>query len=419
MRLITNNLVENNLIYEPPNSGSDTFINFSTEINKNFLSEIEYLIIHYKYQATWTAESDIFEYFIPETLEKLRSKQCILFVDISLEGWSPKNSPVVISLHKSCEKNSIDPRKIYYLTSNHRESTCYSVFLYSNYPNSINNINICENIFISELSRFRGQKITFEQHQELTEKYHNNKIFLQLSRRNRSFRVMANHQLHLNNLVHYAAVSQDKLTQSEQQDMLHEYYKSPYIDKVFLEDDIRKWNDTCLPYVVDDPDFTINWAAENYTLKYNETLFSIVLETSAEDVGGTSMFLSEKTFKAMANRHPLIVFGHKGSNHFLRDLGFKTYESYFDIDQFDFINDNYLRYNMILKQVKLISNDLMNKSLKERVKWKFKNQEVLDHNYELIFESTHSKQFSMKLHETIKSYFFGNFYCQFNMSPHL
>jgi len=419
MKLLTDNLVENNLIYEPANSGSDTFVNFPTDINHKFLSEVEYIIVHYKYLETWTTESDIFKHFKPEIVEKLKNQRCILFIDVSLEGWSPKNSPISISLHQSCRKNGIDPRKIYYLTGNHRESTCYSVYLYSNFPNQTDNINICQNIFISELSRYPGGKITYEKHKVLTETLHNNKLFLQLSRRNRSFRVMANHQLYLNELVHYANVSQDKLTEYEQQDMLHEYYKSPFVEKVFHLDEIKKWNDNCLPYIVDYPDFNTNWAAENYTLKYHETLFSIVLETNADTVGDTSMFLSEKTFKAISNRHPLIIFGHKGSNHFLRDLGLMTYEKYFDIQKFDNINDNFLRYKTILEQVKALCQQLVNQSLKERINWKFKHQEILDHNYEQIFESVHSKEVSRKLHMTIKSYFESNFHSEFNVSPNL
>lgn len=419
MKLLSDNLIDNNLIYEPANSGSDSFINFPTSINNEFLSDVEYMIVHLKYLESWVKESDIFQYFSPERLEKLKHDRCLLFVDISLEGWSPKNSPITISLHLSCLKNGIDPRKIYYLTSNHRESTCYSVFLYNEFPNVRENINVCENIFISELSRFPGGKISSDKHKELTERCHSNKLFLQLSRRNRSFRIMANHQLYLHGLVHHAHVSQDILTEYEQQDMLHEYYKSPFVDKVFLIDDIKKWNDHCLPYTVDYPDFTTNWAAENFTLKYHQTLFSIVLETSADDVGGTSMFLSEKTFKAMSNRHPLIVFGHKGSNHFLRDLGFMTYEKYFDIAKFDHINDNYLRYNKIIEQVKAICKDLENKSLKDRISWKYQQQEILDHNYEQVFESLHSKNFAEKLHMTIKSFFEGNFHSQFYTNPHI
>jgi len=419
MNIIFENLKENHVIYEPNYAGADRFINADTEVNQRYLSDIEFIRINLLYTDAWKLETDIFEFFKEESLEKLRHGRCVLILDITLEGWSPKNSKITISLHQSCIKNGVDPRKVFYLTSNHKEASCYSVFLYSNYSHYVDSLNICENIMISELSRFPAPPITMEEQKTYCQRFHNEKLFLQLSRRNRVLRVLANHQLYINNLINHASVSQDKLTDYEIHALNHEYHKSPYASIKYSFEELKKWNDTQLPYVVDYPDFDTNWAAENMTLKYHETLFSVVLETSMEDNGGTAMFISEKTFKAMMNRHPLIIFGQKGVNHFLRDLGFLTYENYFNIESFDFENDHYLRYETMLKQIKNICNTLKTQSLKERIKWRFQHESILEHNYSKLFHSVHSNNVALKLHETIKSYFDNNFHGKFNQNPYL
>jgi len=416
MKIIFDNLIDNHIIYEPQWAGADRFINLDTEINKNHLQNVEFIRLNLKYTDAWKLETDIFEYFKPESLRKLREEQCLLFLDITLEGWSPRHSKITVSLHQSCRKNQIDLRKVYYLTSNHREAVCYSVYLYTQNEGP-DNINIVENIMISELSRFPAPPLNFKQQEKMCEKFHADKLFLQLSRRNRTPRLMANYELYRNNLTYLADVSQDKLTEHEIYGARNEFLRSPYLDKSIEFEEIKQWNDDHLPYMVDYTDFNTNWAAENGPLKYHKTLFSVVLETSVEDVGGTSMFISEKTFKAIMNRHPLIIFGQKGCNHFLHDLGFKTYENYFNISKLDFENDTYLRYKMIIEQVKMICQQLKKQSLKERIKWRFQHMSIIEHNYNLVFHSVHSCLLSYKLHQTIKSYFDGNFHSKFNQNP--
>lgn len=418
MNIILGNVNDNMVIYEPQWAGADRFINEKTETNQKYLNDVDCYRVNLNYVGNWKLETDIFEFFKPESLERLRTDKCILVVDITLEGWSPKNSQITVSLHNSCIKHQIDPRKVYYFTSNHREATCYSVFLYSQYNTLQANLNIVENIIISELARTPATPIDFITQKSLCQKFHGDKIFLQLSRRNRSARIMANHELYLNDLHIHAHVSQDRLTDFEVGQAYHEYCRSPYAPKGVTWQQIKKWNDDHLPYVVDYPDFDTNWAAENGTLKYHQTLFSVVLETSMEDVGGTSLFLSEKTFKAIMHRHPLIIFGQRGVNHFLRDLGFATYENYFDIAEFDFEVDHYKRYNLILRQIKPLVKQLLNMPLKERITWRFQHQQILEHNYQALVNSVHSVKLSERFHETVRSYFDGNFLSQFTPNPY-
>lgn len=59
---------------------------------------------------------------------------------------------------------------------------------------------------------------------------------------------------------------------------------------------------------------------------YSNTGYSVVLETSIDDV----KFITEKTFKPIANGHPFIVLGSPGILKVLQNYGFQTFDSIID-----------------------------------------------------------------------------------------
>jgi hypothetical protein len=59
---------------------------------------------------------------------------------------------------------------------------------------------------------------------------------------------------------------------------------------------------------------------------YSNTCFSMVVETMVED----KLFISEKSFKPFAFKHPFITFGCPGTLQYLRDRGFKTFDHILD-----------------------------------------------------------------------------------------
>lgn len=63
---------------------------------------------------------------------------------------------------------------------------------------------------------------------------------------------------------------------------------------------------------------------------YNATAMSLVIESRADSNNNTQPFLTEKTFKPMAFRHPFVVCGDAGSLKFLKSLGFETFDNLFD-----------------------------------------------------------------------------------------
>ena len=100
-------------------------------------------------------------------------------------------------------------------------------------------------------------------------------------------------------------------------------------------------------------------------------------------------------------------------------MGFRTYEQWFDISQFDLETDPVVRFRKIKECVTNAVDHLKNLSIQERVKWRFMNQDILDHNYNLLMHRTLRQREANNLHSTIKSYFFGQFFSQLAVNPNL
>lgn len=83
---------------------------------------------------------------------------------------------------------------------------------------------------------------------------------------------------------------------------------------------------------------------------YQETKFSLIAET--EFTNGNRYFISEKTIRAIANKHPFVLAGNVGTLVTLKEMGFKTYQEYLPVPDYDLITDDYLRLVAIVKNVK-------------------------------------------------------------------
>jgi hypothetical protein len=79
---------------------------------------------------------------------------------------------------------------------------------------------------------------------------------------------------------------------------------------------------------------------------YTSTAFSLVSEASTR----YPTFISEKTFKPIAFRHPFIVWGSPETLKYLHTSGFETFEHIFD-ETYDTIFNNTDRLNAIIEQV--------------------------------------------------------------------
>lgn len=104
---------------------------------------------------------------------------------------------------------------------------------------------------------------------------------------------------------------------------------------------------------------------------YNRTQFSVVVET---DMITDNVFLTEKTMKPLALKHPFITLGNVGSLNLLKSAGFETFENIFD-ESYDSMPNHLDRINHVYDQVKGYNHGGYSKLTEDKIQ----------HNYNLFY----------------------------------
>jgi hypothetical protein len=115
---------------------------------------------------------------------------------------------------------------------------------------------------------------------------------------------------------------------------------------------------------------------------YPEFLVDIVAETFTT---GTCFFPTEKTVRPMLLKKPMIVMGPQDFLGHLRQMGFKTFNDFWDEDYDGFAQEN--RYQKILDLIDHIAQQ----PIDALVDMYQRMQPILDHNYNLLMSQTYSK----------------------------
>ena len=196
------------------------------------------------------------------------------------------------------------------------------------------------------------------------------KKYLNFTRRWRAHRPLLVSLLIANNLLDYGSVSLGDSDDNNSWNTvfwwLEEYCKhDAELSKILETNKDRILNTP--PLYLDKSDLKTNWVDNITSTKelYENTLFSIVNETNfftdknnvatrGIRVEG-SRFLSEKTFKPIANRHPFIIVSVPGMLDALKELGYQTFHPYID-ETYDTIQDDYQRMKCIIREVDRLSH---------------------------------------------------------------
>jgi hypothetical protein len=114
------------------------------------------------------------------------------------------------------------------------------------------------------------------------------------------------------------------------------------------------------PMYVDTLDLKTNRARLESSIDefYQNTYFSLVSETnyySGSEFDSRGRFLTEKTFKTIAQEHPFILITVANSLPLLKQLGYKTFHPYID-ESYDSETDDQLRLLMIAKETQRLCN---------------------------------------------------------------
>lgn len=350
------------------------------------LSKLQYIHGLLQYPK-WTATSDIFQYLSKKMIGALRKRKLFFVFDSSTEGFSPTiDFPFFEMLYYNCEKYNIRPSQIIYVSSNLRDEENIKSYAaeHQKVPFRVFSFVSFEQVLTLDDKHGKGiidvkfndaktrNALCFKQH-----------YYSSLSRVNRQWRTYGTFMLWNSDVRDKGLISHNTY---KKVDGVHTLRSLEVPD----EDGIKFLNS--LPLIVDQRDFNNNWAINTeYQHIHDQTIFQIVNETLVEDHNNTTLFYSEKTFRPVAYFQPMLIWGQPGINKYLSKIGYKTYDDWFDLS-FDDEPDHKLRYQKLLKVVEDTCNKLDNMTDEQKIEWRFKNEEVLKHNFETMTKSTYSKE---------------------------
>tara|TARA_B100001013_G_scaffold275346_1_gene175832 strand:+ start:2856 stop:4160 length:1305 start_codon:yes stop_codon:yes gene_type:complete len=372
-----------------------------------------------QYPPKWHKESDIFTFLRKKMLKKLRNDRNIFYLlDASTEGFSTiyGSTPFFDILYFNCIKHNISPKKIIFVSSNMVEER--NIIRYNMENNIKESIHVaCFNNFEQMLFNLKDytrvdpelvkqkdllDKFTEDRYRtvvkESTRFYYGRKYFLSLSRVNRPHRMLSTYEIFNSDIFSRGMVSHNKLLEREKVNQMHEALPiNCGITEVELEKFIR-----ILPLIVDTEDFKTNHAMSFSSHLHWATLFQVVNETFAENWLNTSRFWSEKTFRAIYHMQPFIIWGQPGANKNLQDYGYKLYDKMFDY-HFDSIKDTTKRWRVLMRVLTDTVKYLDSLNTNKQLEWRFQCQDILKHNYSVMYREEHTKRAMKDLAFKIKA----------------
>jgi len=332
--------------------------------------DVSYIKLLLSYPIPDYNNADLLQFIDKQSLDQLRNGRTILIFDSTLEGFSPTNTPIAKALYHSCTLHNVNPKKIFYFTGNLIDNSA--------------DINIIPIFMLDQVREWESTNVNVGRCKLAKQlcKQNYEKFILSLSRRNRSHRVFAHCMLYNSPLLEHSIISQD---------IIDINFNFDIIEKMGLTiEHITKFKNS-LPLIADANQFDVNEPFNALPELHSKTAFSIVNETLVDNNNNTTLFFSEKFLKPIINFQPMLIYGHRGINKKLSLLGFKSYESYFDLD-FDDESDDIIRYKKLLLSANETANILKTLSREDQIGWRFKNTKLLKHNYSIFLQNVHSKK---------------------------
>lgn len=324
----------------------------------------------------WTAyQSDVFESFGETILKELNQGNAYVILNHQCESFTESFFDI---LYKKI--SSIPYSKIIYMVAAADASREYKNFVKERNIPKDQEITIMYAHHVYK--RFKHENtLDFFNYDRTVKK---EKKFLSLNRRWHDHRLLLVCGLAYNNLLEHGYVSlgvaSEEVTQAQQTiDELQRRHQSEYIKVGF---DKIKNN---LPLQVDLVDLRINqFQATSLPIEFYQTsCFSLVSSTCAFQTREKSVGFTEKEIKPILARHPFVIHNLAGALAHLKNMGFLTFERWFD-ESYDEETDDNKRLIKITDEVRRLSElsfeqwDIMLEEMSP----------VLEHNYNRLVNYT-------------------------------
>jgi len=342
------------------------------------------------------AQIDMFSLLSREERDLLRTDPtCFWIFDYSMEGTSYKYYNWFKNIHDSAKKHNIPFYKIFFISSNLYEEIGYTEWCVSEKITEQINIVILDYWSTWFIQDHFKLEFSIDQTVDYI-KNNKNKYFLSLNRRCREYRILTTFLIQQSRVVDRGLISADKPNYDEINNV--KYLCKRAIDENKFDNYLDK-----LPLILDRADFNVNWAWDNPSNLFSETMLSAVSETLIDDWHGTSLFYSEKSFKPMKYNHPILIFGQPSANHQLEHIGFKKYDQYFNLN-FDSISDPIDRVTAQISELERVCDELDRMSINGKIDWLLQDRDTLLYNKSQLTEQKFNKGKLTKLIHTMEKY---------------
>lgn len=316
----------------------------------------------------WTGYSpysrvkSLFEYLSPKYLYDLQNDRAMLLLDQSLEGYH--KTWLFDFFHEECLRHKINPNNIIYITGNMLVKKDYNKWLKENPHNQ--KLNVFPYLHFERdmynLSTSLGLDTSVKSNLQY-KRQNTIKLFNCLNKRDRNHRAWFYTKLYQNNLLDDGLIN------------MNTFSRGHYMDGESISPEMIRQVNTTLPSWIDEPNNIYNDSHYIRRFKYDVCLNSFISVISEAHFAESSntLFISEKTFKIIASRHPFIILGNKGTLQKLRDLGYKTFDGFID-ESYDTL-PTFERMDAIIVALKKLKKE------KNLLKWYKRLQPVLNYNY--------------------------------------
>ena len=300
----------------------------------------------------------------PEHLQQLKDKQIIPLVCMLSESWGLFNlepnrifrNSAYFNIINQLEKNNIKEEDVVWLT--------------------------CDK-HISQDPRIKAKFIHFDFFLEQQKVFENK--FLPLTKIKHRYLSMAQgvprhhryamtYQLYKNNLLEHGAVScsaYENFHYNTRPGTTDEYMSKLENFEQTVFDSFKQ----SLPHTIDNQ-INIHQVGNDESHLFENVFVNLVNETHQPD---DRVFITEKTYRAINHCRPFIINGDKGSLTYLKEMGFKTFDQFWD-ESYDDEESDHVRITKITEVVR----DICHRSNEELLTQYNDMLPILRHNYSIL-----------------------------------
>lgn len=318
---------------------------------------------------------NIFDKLTYKFRRDLQKGKAYLMIDNSLEGYH--HDTIFDYLYQGAVDRFISPKQIIYVTGNtiikerlnlwkdaNRGKESIQVIAYSHFEYDIGQkVNNIIKTNPEELPTFTEHIAHKEEHEW------NIKIFNFLNKKPRKHRFWFFQMLKFWGLIHRGVLSMNKM---EIEEPINIDYNTMDIK------DVKEANKELPIYAYDTSNEIEDFDFYMYNFNKRAALDSyitLVSETHYEDEDGTC-FISEKTFKAIANKQPFIILGNRFSLEKLKEMGYKTFDSILN-ETYDGLESIH-RMNAVIQEIRQWE---AREDKLTHFKW---IEEIVEHNFRVL-----------------------------------